>query len=144
MTIESPPRGVFAGAAPSWRGIAPLADMFLISFVILFFELGCIRWFGSMVIFLTFFTNIVLMACFLGMTVGCLAASRGRDYVRSVIPLALVAVALACGAQWAYRQGSFSVDVGRQQSPQQIYFGTEPSAASMSGWLVPVEVVAGA
>ena len=144
MTIESPSRGVFAGAAaPSWRELAPFADMFLISFVILFFELACIRWFGSMVIFLTFFTNIVLMACFLGMTVGCLAASRGRDYVRSVIPLALVAVALACGAQWAYRQGSFSVDVGRQESPQQIYFGTEPSAASMSGWLVPVEVVAG-
>src|SRR5688572_25828233 len=143
MTIESPSRGVFDGAAPSWRDISPFADMFLISFVILFFELACIRWFGSMVVFLTFFTNIVLMACFLGMTVGCLAASSGRDSVRSVIPLALVAIALACGVQWAYRHGSFSVDVGRQESPQQIYFGTEPSATTMSGWLVPVEVVAG-
>jgi hypothetical protein len=58
----------------------PLGRLFLISFVILFLELACIRWFGSTVVFLTFFTNLVLMACFLGMSVGCLAASppRGR------------------------------------------------------------------
>ena len=37
-------------------------DLFLISFLILFFELACIRWFGSMVVFLTFFTNIVQLA----------------------------------------------------------------------------------
>ena len=55
---------------------APAVELFLISFLILFFELACIRWFGSTVIFLTFFTNIVLMACFLGVSVGCLAASR--------------------------------------------------------------------
>jgi spermidine synthase len=144
MTIESPSRIALPTAAASWgQGVGNYLDMFLISFVILFFELACIRWFGSMVVFLTFFTNIVLMACFLGMTVGCLAASGARDYIRSVIPLALVAIALACGVQWAYRRGSFSVDVGRQESPQQVYFGTEPSATSMSGWLVPVEVVAG-
>ena len=52
-------------------------ELFLISFFILFFELACIRWFGSTVIFLTFFTNIVLMACFLGVSVGCLAARGG-------------------------------------------------------------------
>lgn len=46
-------------------------ELFLISFLILFFELSCIRWFGSTVIFLTFFTNIVLMACFLGVSLGC-------------------------------------------------------------------------
>src|SRR5215467_5970472 len=65
-------------------------DMFLISFLILFFELACIRWFGSMVVFLTFFTNIVLMACFLGMSVGCLSASAKTSWIRTVVPLALV------------------------------------------------------
>jgi hypothetical protein len=54
------------------------ARLFLISFVVLFAELACIRFFGSTVVFLTFFTNLVLMACFLGMSVGCLAAS-GRS-----------------------------------------------------------------
>ena len=37
-------------------------DLFLVSFLILFLELACIRWFGSTVVFLTFFTNIVLLA----------------------------------------------------------------------------------
>ena len=54
----------------------PHVSLFLISFFILFFELACIRWFGSMVVFLTFFTNIVLLACFLGMSVGLLTAQR--------------------------------------------------------------------
>jgi hypothetical protein len=52
------------------RGRHPYFDLFLISFLILFFELACIRWFGSMVVYLTFFTNIVLLATFLGMFVG--------------------------------------------------------------------------
>ena len=50
-------------------------DLFLISFLTLFLELACIRWFPSHVLFLTFFTNTVLLACFLGMSVGCLAAN---------------------------------------------------------------------
>jgi hypothetical protein len=54
---SSPPR-VSASST-----IRPYADLFLISFAILFFELTCIRWFGSMVISLTFFTNIVSTAC---------------------------------------------------------------------------------
>ena len=61
-------------------------DLFLISFLILFFELACIRWFGSTVVYLTFFTNIVLLATFLGMSVGCLAASGRRDWTRAVMP----------------------------------------------------------
>ena len=32
----------------------PYLDLFLISFLILFFELACIRWFGGMVVYLTF------------------------------------------------------------------------------------------
>ena len=61
-------------------------ELFLVSFLILFFELTCIRWFGSIVIFLTFFTNIVLMACFLGVSVGCLAASRRWNLIHGFIP----------------------------------------------------------
>src|SRR5947209_2425154 len=88
-------------SAPRPRAVGrPAAELFAISFLILFFELACIRWFGSTVIFLTFFTNLVLMACFLGMTVGCLAASRKADLVNAVIPLSLLAVALSLGVLW--------------------------------------------
>ena len=86
MSRASDPPGpaVSAAAAPAgtgrpWRACV---ELFLISFLILFFELACIRWFGSTVIFLTFFTNIVLMACFLGVSVGCLAAGDGGLHQR--------------------------------------------------------------
>ena len=72
-------------------------DLFLISFLILFLELAFIRWFGSNVIFLTFFTNLVLMACFLGMSVGLLSAGRQQNLIKWVFPMALLATGLAVG-----------------------------------------------
>src|SRR5215208_3525978 len=73
----------------------PKLDLFLISFLILFFELASIRWFGSTVVFLTFFTNIVLLATFLGMSVGLLTATRRQNFIRWVLPLTFFSVALA-------------------------------------------------
>ena len=119
-------------------------DLFLISFLILFFELACIRWFGSMVVYLTFFTNIVLLATFLGMSVGCLAASSHRDWTRAVIPLLLLAAVAACGVWYVFTHaGRSMIEVGGQGSPQQVYFGTEYTARSFSTFLVPIEVLAG-
>ena len=40
-------------------------NLFLVGFLVLFFELACIRWFAANVVFLQFFTNVVLIACFL-------------------------------------------------------------------------------
>jgi len=119
-------------------------ELFLISFIILFFELACIRWFGSTVVFLTFFTNLVLMACFLGMTVGCLAASRRRDFINAVIPLTLLATVLAYGVLWGYNTfGQVAIDVGGQGSPQQIFFGTEARLGDPSRFVIPIEVIGG-
>jgi SAM-dependent methyltransferase len=119
-------------------------ELFLISFGILFFELSCIRWFSSMVVFLTFFTNIVLMACFLGMSVGCLTASRKQNLITWVIPLLLSATVLACAVLYVYhRFGRIMIDVGGQGSPQQIYFGTEFRPRDPSKFIVPIELVAG-
>ena len=70
-------------------------DLFLISLLILFLELACIRWFPAHVLFLTFFTNTVLLACFVGMSVGCLAARSKRNYL-TWTPFLLV-LALAAG-----------------------------------------------
>src|SRR6266498_3462671 len=82
--------------------VRPYLDLFFVSFLLLFFELACIRWFGSTVVFLTFFTNIVLLATFLGMSVGCLAASSRRDWSTAVIPLLLWAAVLAVFVLWGY------------------------------------------
>jgi hypothetical protein len=119
-------------------------DLFLISFLTLFFELACIRWFGSTVVFLTFFTNIVLMACFLGMSVGCLAASRQRNFVAAFLPLMLGTVFLGYLVFWLYKRfGQLIIDVGGQGSPQQIYFGTEYRVNNPGSFVIPIEVVAG-
>jgi len=118
--------------------------LFLISFLILFFELACIRWFGSTVVFLTFFTNIVLLATFLGTAAGCLAASSPRNLIQWVMPLFLLVVLLSSGVLWTYNHFSQVLfDVGGQGSPQQVYFGTEYRARLVSAFVVPIELVAG-
>ena len=122
----------------------PYLGLFLISFLILFFELTCIRWFGSMVIFLTFFTKLVLMACFLGMSVGCLAARLPKDLVDRTIPLAVWSVLLSCAILVFYSSfGRILVDVGSQGSPQQVFFGAEYLPKDPSYFVVPIEVLAG-
>ena len=70
-------------------------DLFLISLLILFLELACIRWFPAHVLFLTFFTNTILLASFLGMSLGCLAAVRPGRLVVNTPVLLLVAMIAA-------------------------------------------------
>lgn len=126
----------------NWRSYL---DLFLVSFLILFFELACIRWFGSMVVYLTFFTNIILLATFLGMSIGCLSATRGRDWTGTVIPLFFVAATVACGVFWIFaHNGRLLVDVGGQGSPQQVFFGTQYEARDVSTLPVgvPLEMLA--
>ena len=118
-------------------------ELFLISFLILFLELAAIRWFPAHVLYLTFFTNVVLLASFLGMSVGCLAAGLRRNYIRWT-PLLLIIV-LAAALAVEISSGSFVkfVDVGNQSSPQQIYFGTEYHTQDLSRYVIPVEVLCG-
>ena len=117
-------------------------ELILISFLILFLELACIRWFPAHVLYLTFFTNVVLLASFLGMSVGCLAAGRQRNYL--ALTLLLFVIALAAHAV-EISSGSFMnfVDVGHQASPQQVYFGTEYHSQDLSRFAIPVEILCG-
>ena len=56
----------------------PRARIFLVSFAMLFFELLCIRWIPSYVRYLSYFTNFILLASFLGIGLGMLAARHKR------------------------------------------------------------------
>lgn len=118
-------------------------ELIFISLIILFLELACIRWFPAHVLYLTFFTNVVLLASFLGMSVGCLAASRTPNYL-AWTPLLLV-VALTVAHIIEVSSSSFMnfVDVGNQASPQQVYFGTEYHSQDLSRYAIPVEVLCG-
>jgi spermidine synthase len=136
-------------------------ELFLLSLLLLFLELACIRWFPAHVVFLTFFTNTVLLACFLGMSVGCLAASRPSNFM--VWTPLLLAVALAAGLGIEYLNthdiprwlrpvlGTLSdgsslpqrlqVNVASQASSQHVYFGTEWTNKDLALFVVPIELL---
>lgn len=118
-------------------------ELFLISFLILFLELACIRWFAAHVVFLTFFTNTVLLACFLGMSVGCLAASRHRNLI--IWTPAILAVAMGGAHLVEHLRESVQklVAVGNPASPQLVYFGTEYITPDPAGFFIPVEALCG-
>src|ERR1700686_1791513 len=52
--------------------------IYLVSFSLLFFELLCIRWIPSYVRYLSYFNNFIVLASFLGIGLGILAARRQR------------------------------------------------------------------
>ena len=96
-------------------------DLFFISALFLFLELTFIRWFPAEVLFLTFFTNTVLLASFLGLSLGCLAASHRRNYL-VLTPLLLV-VGIVCGAAMESVRLALQdiLDVGKNvSSPQMV------------------------
>src|SRR5947208_16848626 len=95
----------------------PVLDLFLVSWLLLFLELACIRWFPAHVIFLTFFTNVVLLACFLGISVGCLAAGRRHSFLLWTPALLWLAVAAADTVE-RLRGETLAVEVGNRTSPQ--------------------------
>src|SRR5207244_7461872 len=53
-------------------------QLFLTSFLGLYAELLCIRWMPAHVRFLSYFTNFILLASFLGLGVGILSARSHR------------------------------------------------------------------
>jgi SAM-dependent methyltransferase len=118
-------------------------NLFLVGFLVLFFELACIRWFSANVIFLQFFTNVVLIACFLGMSCGCLAARRSWSWLSATPLIALATFAAAHALLVIYTYwGGFAVDVGHQASPQEVFFGTEHRNPDVAQFVVPIESIA--
>src|SRR3974390_214362 len=117
-------------------------NLFLTGFLVLFLELACIRWFAANVIFLHFFTNVVLLSCFLGMSCGCLAARQRRDWLGYFPFLALGTGLAAVMMMLAYQNWSgLAVDVGHQVSPQEVFFGTEYRSPDVATFSVPIEVI---
>lgn len=118
------------------------ANLFLISLLILFVELACIRWFPAHVLYLTFFTNLVLLAAFLGMSLGCLIAQSSRRWLKATPYLLFAGLAIAFGFDlWVSQSGARFIDVGNQQSPELIYFGTEYHSRDLANFVIPIEAI---
>lgn len=80
---SKPDLGMCAGIS------ATRARLVLLSFLMLFVELALIRWLGSNVVYLSYFSNFVLLGSFLGIGVGFL---RGKSTV-NLFPWAATALA---------------------------------------------------
>ena len=119
------------------------ADVFLASVLVLFLELACIRWFPAHVLFLTFFTNVMLLAAFLGISVGSLAASRRHNYLTWTPLLLVLSIGTAHLIEWERWSTGSAIRVGSAASPQLVFFGVESQPGDPSQFVVPIEAVSG-
>ena len=114
-------------------GVRP--RLVLASSLMLFVELALIRWTGSNVVHLSYFSNFVLLGSFLGIGLGFLRAERVR-YRPFYSPIALAALVLFVLA--------FPVTVDRGQDDTVIYF-TSLTTTGPPTWLVlPIVFLAAA
>ena len=98
--------------------------IFLASFLVLFAEVALIRWMGAYIRLLSFFSNFILLASFLGIGLGCLLGSiRARLF--PLFPVILAALVVGVYA--------FRIEVSVQSSGA-IYFSSGTAAR-----VVPVE-----
>ena len=65
------------------RLISDRPRLMLLSFLMLFVELSVIRWTGANVVYLAYFSNLVLLGSFLGIGLGFLWAGRSSASRRS-------------------------------------------------------------
>ena len=68
------------------------AQLVLTAFLMLFIELALIRWLGANVLYLAYFSNVVLLGSFLGIGLGFLWTSRALPSLFPVAPAALAAL----------------------------------------------------
>jgi len=85
-------------------------NLFLISFVALFFEVLIIRWMAEEVRIFSYFKNMTLIACFLGLGLGSILARKKFDMYRFFMPLlamlfVCVKIASLAGARITYPGG---------------------------------------
>ncbi|MGH2428480.1 MAG: spermidine synthase [Candidatus Limnocylindria bacterium] len=104
----------------------------LLSFLMLFVELALIRWTGSNVVYLSYFSNFVLLGSFLGIGIGFLRARARVD----LFPYAPIALAFLVGFTLA-----FNVEIDRSGS-ELIYFGSFRETGLPIWAMLPVIFVA--
>jgi hypothetical protein len=99
--------------------------LFGLSFVMLFLELALIRWLGANVLYLGYFSNLILLGSFLGIGLAFLTVKPGRRWIYALpwTLLALVGLVLA-----------FPIEISRSSS-NVIFFG-DPEPSGLPIWLI--------
>ncbi|MER6582057.1 spermidine synthase [Nonomuraea sp. NPDC001023] len=131
MTLQAQ-TPVSDGERQHWLPVRP--RLVLASAFMLFLELALIRWTGSNIVHLSYFTNFVLLGSFLGIGLGFLRVGRSRrqPYYSPVVLLVLVALVLA-----------FPVTVDR--NTEGVLYWTSLGTVGPPAWLIlPVIFIAAA
>jgi len=104
----------------------PRLRLVLLSFLMLFLELALIRWAGSEVIHLSYFTNFVLLGSFLGIGIGFLRARAKVDlFWLSPVGVACLVVVVQLAATRIPPDGV-----------RLLYFGASPGGVGAPIWVV--------
>jgi tRNA1(Val) A37 N6-methylase TrmN6 len=111
------------GEKAHWLAVRP--RLVLASAFMLFLELALIRWTGSNIVHLSYFTNFVLLGSFLGIGLGFLRVGRSRrqPYYSPVVLAVLVVVVL-----------TFPVTVDR--NTEGVLYWTSLSTSGPPAWLI--------
>ena len=108
------------------------ARLVLLSFLMLFVELALIRWTGSNIVYLSYFSNFVLLGSFLGIGVGFLRARSQINLFRwAPLALALLVIFVRAFPARIVRTGA-----------QLIFFGSGPSHGLPTWLSLPIVFVA--
>ena len=83
-------------------------DLFLVSFIALFFEVLVIRWMAEEVRIFSYFKNITLIACFLGLGLGSILARKRVNLFNLFMPL--LAVLIVCVKIASLAKGRISLE----------------------------------
>lgn len=131
MTLQAQ-KPVDDGEKAHWLAVRP--RLILASAFMLFLELALIRWTGSNIVHLSYFTNFVLLGSFLGIGLGFLRVGRSRrqPYYSPVVLAVLVIVVL-----------TFPVTVDRNM--EGVLYWTSLSTSGPPAWaILPVIFAAAA
>lgn len=109
-------------------GLSDRARLVLLSFLMLFVELALIRWLGEQVLYLSFFSNFVLLGSFLGIGIGFLRSGRGKSWFPWTPLLVLLLVGFV---------SVFPVEVDRSGSSL-IFFGDLESSGLPTWVMLPI------
>jgi Spermine/spermidine synthase domain len=111
------PDATQAAATPAVPGVggSPQVRLVLLSFLMLFVELALIRWLGANVVYLSYYSNFVLLGSFLGIGIGFLRA-RSRVNLFRWTPVALALLVLFVLV--------FPVQISHTSGTSLIFFGS--------------------
>lgn len=100
--------------------------LFLLSFIILFFELALIRWLSAYVLYLGYFTNFVLLGALLGIGAGALLAKRQQALIKALpaVLFGFFALILVTRSQVSPYYADF------------VYFTSTPGALALPPYLL--------